>query len=117
MSCSSTADRCPTANAAASATATCAVTRAGPPGVSPAAVPGTLNPELEPSQASVSSCDDARQAPARVDRSCGMTRTCGHLPLVGPGETPVRQLSSRLRILPVEVIGRASTNSTMRGYL
>ncbi len=26
-------------------------------------------------------------------------------------------LSSRLRILPVAVIGRASTNSTMRGYL
>src|SRR4029079_2562247 len=25
--------------------------------------------------------------------------------------------SSRLRILPVEVIGRVSTNSTMRGYL
>src|SRR3954470_4276901 len=31
----------------------------------------------------------------------------------GPG----RQLSSRLRIFPVEVIGSASTNSTMRGYL
>ena len=36
--------------------------------------------------------------------------------LEGDEEGP-HQVSSRLRILPVAVIGRASTNWTMRGYL
>jgi hypothetical protein len=35
----------------------------------------------------------------------------------GPTEEPGRQLSSRLRIFPVEVVGRFPTSCTCRGHL